>query len=47
MADNDDREIGRRVVSAVVMQRLGASRTNVGDFQVTPEQSAFAAGRTK
>ena len=45
MADNDDGEIGRGVVGAMVMQRLAAIWALVGDLQIAAEQSSLAAGR--
>ena len=43
--DNDDGEIGRRVVGAMMMQLLAAMRAGVGHFQITPEHGPNAASR--
>src|SRR5439155_17851491 len=43
MPDDQDREIGRRVVGAVVMQGLTAHRARVTHLEVPPEQSTLAA----
>ena len=40
VADNDDGEIGRRVVCPMMMQLLAAMRAGVGDFQIAPEHGA-------
>jgi hypothetical protein len=46
MAHDRNGEIGRGVVGALMVQRLGAMRTVVGDFEVTREHQAHAASRT-
>src|SRR5437016_9998388 len=43
VADDQDRKVGRRVVGAVVMQRLAAARAAVPDLEISPEQAALAA----
>ena len=45
MTDDDDHEIGGKIVGAVVMQLLAAMRALVGDLQKGAEHAAFAAGR--
>ena len=45
VADDEDDEIGRRVVGAVMMQILAAGRALIGDFQERAEQLALAAIR--
>ena len=45
VADNDDGEIGRRVVGAVVMQLFAAGGAGVGHLQIAPEHGTAAAGR--
>lgn len=44
-ADDENREIGRRIVGAVVMKFFAALRTLVRDLQIAPEQSLAAAIR--
>ncbi len=45
MANNNDGEIGRRVVGALMMQRLAAMGAIVRDLQKAVEQGANTAGR--
>ena len=45
MADDDDGEIGRRVVGAVMVQRLAARGALVGDLEIAAEHGALAASR--
>ena len=42
MPDNDDREIGRRVVRTMMMQLFTAMGTLVDDFQVLMKETADA-----
>jgi len=44
VADNDDGEVGRRVVGALVMQCLAAIGAGIGDLEITAEHGAGAAG---
>ena len=44
--DDEDREIRRRVVGAMVMQFLMAMRAGVGHLEKLREHRALAAGRT-
>src|SRR5688500_10003818 len=46
MPDNDNGEIGRGVIGAMVMQRLAAICAMVLDLQIAAEHPAFATGRT-
>jgi hypothetical protein len=41
-----DGEIRRSIVGALMVERLGAVRTFIRDFQVTPEQTPLSTGRT-
>ena len=45
VADDDDHQIGGKIVGAVVMQLLAAVRALVGDLQKGAEHTALAAGR--
>src|ERR1700735_3499808 len=45
MADDQHRNIGRRIVGALVMQVLGADRAGVDDFQISAKQAPLAAIR--
>jgi hypothetical protein len=45
MADADDGEIRRRVVGALMMQRLAALGAMIGHFEIAPEHRTLAAGR--
>ena len=44
VADNDDGEIGRRVVGAMMMQGLAAIGAGIGHLEVAPKHGALAAG---
>ena len=46
MAHDDDDEIGRKVVGAVVMEFFAAFFAMIGDLQILAEQAAFPAVRT-
>ena len=46
MGDDQERDIGRRVVCAVAAERLAADLAGVDDLEIGAEQAASAAGRT-
>jgi len=45
VAENQDGEIGRRIIGAVMVECLAAARAGVLHLEVAPEERALAAGR--